>query len=152
MSAPSPPTFESLDDPRHARDRKHLPADLVVITVRAITCGRDGPTAIHRRARRRRSWPAQHLTSPDGIPSRDRIPRPPIALKPEASRRCFRVWISDTIPADVNDPDRLVAIEGKTCRGSRDHAKDLGAPHIVSAWATEEGIAPGHGQRISNML
>ena len=38
---------------------------------------------------------------------------------------------------------RLVAIDGKTCRGSKDPAKGLGALHVVSAWASEEGIALG---------
>jgi predicted transposase YbfD/YdcC len=36
-----------------------------------------------------------------------------------------------------------VAIDGKTCRGSHDEPKGLGALPIVSAWASEEGIALG---------
>jgi predicted transposase YbfD/YdcC len=135
--------FESLDDPRHTRNRRHLLVDIAVIAVCAIICGCDGPTAIHRWARHRQSWLAQHLALPNGIPSRDCIRRLLIVLKPEAFQRCFQAWISDTIAAEASSPDRLVAIDGKTCRGSRDHAKDLGALHIVSAWATEEGIALG---------
>jgi predicted transposase YbfD/YdcC len=135
--------FESLDDPRHTRNRKHLLVDIVVITVCAIICGCDGPTAIHRWAKHRQSWLAQHLALPNGIPSRDCIRRLLIVLKPEAFQRCFLAWISDTILADANDPDRLVAIDGKSCRRSHDRANELGALHIVSAWATEEGIALG---------
>jgi predicted transposase YbfD/YdcC len=135
--------FESLDDPRHARNRKHLLVDIAVIAVCAIICGCDGPTAIHRWARHRQSWLAQFLALPNGIPSRDCIRRTLIVLKPDAFQRCFQAWISDTILADASSPDRLVAIDGKTCRGSRDRAKDLGALHIVSAWATEQGIALG---------
>jgi predicted transposase YbfD/YdcC len=135
--------FESLSDPRHTRNRKHLLVDIAVIAVRAIICGCDGPTAIHRWAKHRQSWLAQHLALPNGIPSRDCIRRLLIVLKPEAFQRCFQVWIRDTITTDANNPDRLVAIDGKTCRGSRDQAKALGALHIVSAWATEQGIALG---------
>jgi predicted transposase YbfD/YdcC len=135
--------FESLDDPRHARNRRHLLVDIAVIAVSAIICGCDGPTAIHRWARHRQSWLAQHLPLPNGIPSRDCIRRLLIVLKPEAFQRCFRAWISDAIAADASDPDRLIAIDGKTCRGSLDRAKDLGALHIVSAWAAEQGIALG---------
>jgi predicted transposase YbfD/YdcC len=36
-----------------------------------------------------------------------------------------------------------VAIDGKTCRRSHDAKKELGALHIVSAWASEEGLALG---------
>ena len=38
--------FESLSDPRHTRNRKHLLADIAVIAVCGILCGCDGPTAI----------------------------------------------------------------------------------------------------------
>jgi predicted transposase YbfD/YdcC len=135
--------FELLDDPRHMRNRKHLLVDIVVITVCAIICGCDGPTAIHRWAKHRQSWLAQHLALPNGIPSRDCIRRLLIVLKPEAFQRGFQAWIRDTITAHASSPDRLVAIDGKSNRGSCDRAKDLGALHIVSAWATEEGIALG---------
>jgi predicted transposase YbfD/YdcC len=135
--------FESLPDPRHARNRKHRLADIAVIAVCGIICGCDGPTAIHRWARHRAPWLARHLALPNGIPSRDCIRRLLMALKPEAFQRCFQAWISDGIATDADNPDRLVAIDGKACRGSRDRAKALGALHIVSAWASEEGIALG---------
>jgi predicted transposase YbfD/YdcC len=137
--------FESLDDPRHTRNRKHLLVDIAVIAVCAIICGCDGPTAIHRWARHREAWLSQHLALPNGIPSRDCIRRVLMVLKPEAFQRCFQAWISQTIAADADadNPDRLVAIDGKACRGSHDHANDLGGLHIVSAWATEQGIALG---------
>src|SRR5580700_5930935 len=89
--------FESLDDPRHTRNRKHLLVDIVVITVCAIICGCDGPTAIHRWAKHLESWLAQFLALPNGIPSRDCIRRTLIVLKPEAFQRCFQAWISATI-------------------------------------------------------
>ena len=135
--------FESLSDPRHARNRKHLLADIAVIAVCGILCGCDGPTAIHRWAKHRESWLALHLPLPNGIPSRDCIRRLLAVLRPEAFQRCFQAWIADAIPIDADEPARLVAIDGKTCRGSYDRAKSLGALHIVSAWATEEGIALG---------
>src|SRR3954471_9341129 len=135
--------LESLEGPRPARNRRHLLVDIAVIAVCAIICGCDGPTAIHRWARHRRSWLAQHLALPNGIPSRDCIRRLLIVLKPEAFQRCFQAWIGDTITAHASSPDRLVAIDGKSNRGSHDRAKDLGALHILSAWATEEGIALG---------
>ena len=135
--------FESLSDPRHARNREHFLADIVVIAVRGIPCGCDGPTAIHRWAKHRASWLAQHLALPNGIPSRGCIRRLLVALKPGAFQRCFQAWIGDAILADAYALARLVAIDGKACRRSHDRAKGLGALHIVSAWATEEGIALG---------
>jgi predicted transposase YbfD/YdcC len=135
--------FESLSDPRHTRNRKHLLVDIVVIAVCGVICGCDGPTAIHRWAQHRASWLAQHLALPNGIPSRDCIRRLLVAVKPEAFQRAFQAWIADAIPADADRAGRLVAIDGKACRGSHDRAKGLGMLHLVSAWATEEGIALG---------
>jgi predicted transposase YbfD/YdcC len=135
--------FESLSDPRHTRNRKHLLVDIVVIAVCGMVCGCDGPTAIHRWAENRRDRLAQSLSLPNGIPSRDCIRRLLIALKPEAFQECFRDWIADAIRTDDCGPVRLIAIDGKTCRRSHDASRELGALHIVSARASEEGIALG---------
>ncbi len=135
--------FESLSDPRHMRNRKHLLVDVVVGAVCGMVCGCDGPTAIHRWAENRQDWLEQFLSLPNGIPSRDCIRRLLIALKPEAFQKCFQDWIADAIQTDDSSPDLLIAIDGKTCRRSHDASHQLGALHIVSAWASEEGIALG---------
>ena len=102
--------FESLSDPRHFRNRKHLLVDIVVISVCGILCGCDGPTAIHRWAQNRQDWLKQFLVLPNGIPSRDCIRRLLMALKPEAFQKCFQDWIAHAIrdidsacgPADLH--------------------------------------------------
>jgi predicted transposase YbfD/YdcC len=135
--------FESLSDPRHTRNRKHLLTDVIVIAVCGILCGGDGPTAIHRWAMSKIDWLRQTLPVANGIPSRDCIRRLLIALKPAAFQRCFQNWIASVTITDDSQPDRLVAIDGKTCRGSHDAGHGLGPLHIVSAWASEQGIALG---------
>jgi predicted transposase YbfD/YdcC len=136
--------FESLSDPRHTRNRKHRLVDIVVIAVCGIVCGCDGPTAIHRWAANRLDWLRQFLALPNGVPSRDCIRRLLMALKPEAFQACFQDWVASAIlTEDDNGPRRMVAIDGKTCRRSHDASRDLGPLHIVSAWASEDGIALG---------
>lgn len=140
--------FQTLDDPRHTRNRQHKLVDVIVICVAAIVCGCDGPTAIHRWATCQKDWLALHLELPKGIPSRDCIRRILIALQPEAFQRCFQDWVADALPKNPDAPSatpskRLVAIDGKTCRSSHDEAKYLGPLHLVSAWASEEGLALG---------
>ena len=132
-------SFESLSDPRHFRNRKHLLVDVVVISVCGILCGSDGPTAIHRWAQNRQDWLKQFLSLPNGIPWRDCIRRLLMALKPEAFQKCFQDWIAHTIGHDSSGPARLIAIDGKTCRGSHDAAQLLGPLHIVSAWPVRKG-------------
>jgi predicted transposase YbfD/YdcC len=135
--------FESLSDPRHTRNRKHLLVDVVVIAVCGMLCGSDGPTAIHRWASNRLEWLQQFLSLEKGIPSRDCIRRLLMALKPESFQKCFQDWVACAIEAEDNGAARLIAIDGKTCRRSHDASRGLGALHIVSAWASEEGIALG---------
>lgn len=135
--------FESLADPRHTRNRKHRLVDIVVIAVCGLVCGCDGPTAIHRWATNRRDWLNGFLALPNGIPSRDCIRRLLIALKPEAFQECFRDWIADALEAGEGGTARLVAIDGKAIRRSHDAAHGLGPLHIVSAWASERGVALG---------
>lgn len=135
--------FESLSDPRHTRNRKHGLVDVVVIAVCGILCGCDGPTAIHRWASNRLDWLRQFLSLPNGVPSRDCIRRLLMALQPESFQKCFQAWIAEAVQVAESGPTRLIAIDGKTCRRSHNAAQGLGALHIVSAWATEEGIALG---------
>jgi predicted transposase YbfD/YdcC len=135
--------FESLSDPRHARNRKHLLTDVVVIAVCGMVCGCEGPTAIHRWATQRHDWLRQFLPLANGIPSRDCLRRLLMALRPEAFQKCFQAWIAQAIRAEDSGPVRLIAIDGKTCRRSHDMAQGLGPLHIVSAWASEEGVALG---------
>src|SRR3954452_17114612 len=66
-----------------------------------------------------------------------------MALSPEAFQRCFQDWIAAAIHTDETGKARLIAIDGKTCRRSHDKAGGLGPLHVVSAWASEEGIALG---------
>jgi predicted transposase YbfD/YdcC len=135
--------FESLSDPRHTRNRKHLLIDIVVIAVCGMVCGCDGVTAIHRWASNRADWLKRFLALANGVPSRDCIRRLLMALQPQAFQQCFQGWVAEATQADEGGPARLVAIDGKTCRRSHDAAHGLGPLHIVSAWASEEGIALG---------
>jgi predicted transposase YbfD/YdcC len=135
--------FESLADPRHTRNRKHRLTDIVVIAVCGLVCGCDGPTAIHRWATQRLDWLREFLPLANGIPSRDCLRRLLMALRPDAFQGCFQNWIRDALPVADGGPARLIAIDGKTCRRSHDAGQGLGPLHVVSAWATEDGIALG---------
>ncbi|MBP3961077.1 ISAs1 family transposase, partial [Gemmata sp. G18] len=133
--------FESLTDPRHTQNRKHQFLDIVVIAVCGVVCGCDGPTAIRRWAVARSGWLRGFLELPNGIPSRDCIRNVLLALQPEAFQQCFREWIAQALVTEDGASARLVAIDGKTLRRSHDTAHGLGPLHIVSAWATEHGVA-----------
>jgi predicted transposase YbfD/YdcC len=134
--------FESLPDPRHSRNRRHLLGDVIAIAVCGVIVGCDGPTMIREWAKAREEWLRQFLGLPNGLPSRDCIRRVLTALKPEAFQECFASWIASLVQDGGSDRP-LVAIDGKTLRRSHDAQNGLGPLHLVSAWATEHGLSLG---------
>ena len=119
--------FESLSDPRHARNRRHLLIDVIVIC--GVIVGCKGPTSIERWAKAKQEWLGEFLELPNGIPSRDCLRRILSALKPEAFQKCFQEWIASCLLGDVNGSHRTIAIDGKTMRRSHDRACGLGPLH-----------------------
>jgi len=135
--------FESLSDPRNDKNRLHHLTDIMVICICAVTCGATGPTAIARWAKSNAQWLSEYLELPHGIPSRDCLRRVLIAIQPQAFQECFEAWLLSCVEPGEEGTLRMVAIDGKTCRGSHDRSQGLGPLHIVSAWAGEHGICLG---------
>ena len=134
--------FESLPDPRHQRNRRHLLVEVIAIAVCGVIVGCSGPTAMARWARAKKDWLQEVLALPQGIPSRDCIRRVLSTLKPEAFQTCFQSWITSLVNEE-DDIDRTIAIDGKTLRRSHDQNDGLGPLHLVSAWASAHGLALG---------
>ena len=134
--------FESLPDPRHHRNRRHLLADVITIAVCGVIVGCPGPTAVGQWAKAKGDWLRRFLTLANGIPSRDCIRRVLCALKPEAFQSCFESWIASLVGEHV-ETGSIVAIDGKTMRRSHDQHNGLGPLHLVSAWLSEQGLSLG---------
>ena len=135
--------FKSLPDPRDTRNRRHLLVDVIVISVCGVIVGCDGPTAIVRWAKAKKDWLGQVLELPNGIPSKDCVRRVLSLLKPAAFQECFQRWIGECLLGNADGSHRTIAIDGKTMRRSHNHAAGLGPLHMVSAFASEHGIALG---------
>lgn len=133
--------FESLDDPRKDRNRKHLLVDVIVIAVCGVIVGCEGPTSIRLWSQEKEDWLREFLELPNGLPSRDCLRRVLSLLKPEAFGECFGSWVAECLSKDSEG--RLIAIDGKTLRRSHDRRAGLGPLHVVSAWASEEGLSLG---------
>ena len=63
--------FESLEDPRSSVNRLHPLTSVVVISLMAVLCGADGPTAIRKWAEAKREMLLGALSLPNGLPSKD---------------------------------------------------------------------------------
>lgn len=131
--------FADLTDPRRRKVVYPL-IDIVTIAVCAVICGADDFVAIADWAREKKDWLATFLDVSGGTPSHDRFNAVLAALVPGEFEKCLLGWI--TALHEITS-GQVVAIDGKTLRGSYDRASGKSAIHMVSAWATANHISLG---------
>ena len=135
--------FRRIPDPRVRRTRRHALVDILVITLCAVICGADDWVSIAHFGRAKRKWFRSFLSLRHGIPSHDTFGRVFAALDPEAFKAAFLAWV-ETV-ADLL-PGEAIAVDGKTLRRTFDTASTKAAIHMVSAWATRQGLCLGQMQ------
>jgi predicted transposase YbfD/YdcC len=129
--------FASLRDPRVERRKRHLLMDVVIIALLAVIAGADGWEDIEDFGELRRTWLATFLRLPNGIPSADTFRRVFEALDPSEFQRGFFAWMKELCEGLSG---KLLAIDGKTARGSFAKERGQGPLHIVSAWVHENAL------------
>lgn len=134
--------FATLPDPRIARHRWHKLGDMVVIAVCAVLCGAESYPASEDFGQARGEWLRQFLALPAGIPSHDTFNRVFRLLDPVQLQTCFTRWRQAVAEVTVGE---VMAIDGKALRRSFAKGTAKRALHMVSAWATANGV--GLGQR-----
>jgi predicted transposase YbfD/YdcC len=132
--------FQNLQDPRVERTRKHPLINIVFIAVCGVLSGANSFASIHEFGCDRRTWFARYLDLSNGIPSDDTFGRVLARLDPGAFEECLLTWIQAVQEVTAN---RLIAIDGKTLRGSFEGRDGKAAIHMVSAWATENKLSLG---------
>lgn len=74
-----------------------------------------------------------------GVPCEDWLRDLMNRIDPALFRACFEAWVAERWPG----PPGLVALDGKTSRGSRDATGEQKALHLVSAFATDRDLVLG---------
>jgi predicted transposase YbfD/YdcC len=74
------------------------------------------------------------------IPSHDTFRRVFMLIDPDAFEVCFTRWVQSWARGVARE---VVAVDGKTVRRSGSRRHDHGPLHVVSAWASEQGLALG---------
>lgn len=136
--------FSNVDDPRINRSKRHELIDILFVSVAGTIAGCDGPTEIVDFTKQRLSWFRKFIRLANGAPSHDTVGRVLSLIKPDQFQKAFLDWIA-SFADDVDDEGqpRFVPIDGKTLRGSCG-AKHREHPlHLVSAWATAQGVTLG---------
>lgn len=146
--------LSQIRDPRRARGKRYQLPHLLLFSVLAILSGATGFTDIVIFIQERRDVLNQLFNSGFKRAPSINVVRLLLqtigadsieaALRMHAESLLTRDGANDTMPVIVNDRMPVIALDGKTLRGSFDHFNDQKAAHALSAFATAEAILLAH--------
>lgn len=131
--------FSNIPDPRIERTKKHPLESILYIVLCGTMAGVDSWIGYQDYAEEHEEILGQFIDLPHGIPSHDTISRVISLLDVESFERSFEIFTNNL----VEKVKGIIAIDGKTMRGSFDRKKEVKARHIVSAWADASSVVLG---------
>src|SRR5512142_3244395 len=144
MPSDGPATFHDhfgeLKDPRVERTGRHPLVNVLFIAVGGVLCGANSFAGIHEFGDDRKTWLARFLDLSNGIPCEDTFRRVLARLDPAAFEKALLSWMRAV--QEITE-SRLIAVDGKTLRGSYDRRDGKAAIPMVTAWATENKLSLG---------
>lgn len=132
--------FGDLPDPRVQGRCAHKLMDILVIAVCAALCGADSWVGVETVARAKEEWFRQFLELKNGIPSHDTFGDVFASVDSEAFQTRFMHWVEAVFRVTKG---QVVALDGKTLRGSHKRGAGKEAIHLVNAWAVSNGLVLG---------
>lgn len=130
--------FSDLEDPRlHNHNFRHNFYDILIIAILATICGADGWVEIEQFGLAKEDWFHTFLALPHGIPSHDTFGRVFSLIDPKAFETCFLNWIQSL---SIDLEKEIIALDGKSVRGSNNRQTNSPMLHLVSAWATKNRL------------
>ncbi len=132
--------FNTIEDPRCGGKIEHRLRDILVIAVCAVIACADSWDDIALYGRSKLAWLRTFLDLPNGIASHDTFRRVFMLIDPDAFETGFTAWVGSLTAGFERE---VVAIDGKTIRCSFEHGREQSPLHVVSAWASEQGLVLG---------
>src|SRR3954453_20162 len=132
--------FGAVEDPRCRGKILHRLEEILVIAVCAVIACAESWDDIALYGRSKLAWLKTFLEGPKGIPSHDTFRRVFMLIDPDAFEACFSRWVQAWARGVARE---VVAVDGKTVRRSGSRRHDHGPLHVVSAWASGQGLALG---------
>lgn len=130
--------FDAVPDPRRDHGKRHALTDVLALVLCAATSGADTFVAVEAFGHAQLDWLRRFFPLQGGIPSHDTLSRVFALLERTHFERAFAAWAAETFDRTEG---QTVAVDGKRLR----RAHEAGEPMmtVVSAWATESGLALG---------
>ena len=138
--APLVDSFAEIEDSRCSRNTLYPIEEIVLLAICGAISGADDFVALEEFGESKLEWLRGLLPYERGIPSHDTLGRVFGQTDPSAFERCFRAW-TRRVQEETNG--EVVALDGKTARGSGDRASGTEQLHLVEAWTTGQEIMLG---------
>lgn len=132
--------FSEIKDPRVERTRAHHLSDILMMAILAVIAGARGWEDIENYALSKQDWLGEFLALPNGIPCPDTFRRVFERLNPQVFEQCFQRWVQSLVDSLGL---QVIAMDGKTLKGSYDRESGSKALHVVSAWASDHRLVLG---------
>jgi predicted transposase YbfD/YdcC len=129
-----------IKDPRQNWKVAHKLSDIIFLAIVAVIAGAEGWEEIEDFGHDKLEWLKQYGDFENGVPVHDTIARVVSMINPKQFQTCFIAWMKDCHTATKGD---VIAIDGKTVRGSYDKSKKRGAIHMVSAFSAANEVVLG---------
>jgi predicted transposase YbfD/YdcC len=140
MAASITEHFDAVRDPRVERNKLYPLMEILLLVVCAMISGAEGWEAMEEFGKEKLDWLRKFALFANGIPSHDCIASVISRLNSKTFQACFISWTRAVAQATNGE---VVAVDGKTSRGSRDRRNGRAALHMVSAWGSRNHLVLG---------
>lgn len=132
--------FGDMQDSRVQGRCDYLLVEVITIAISAVIAGANSWVEIETFGKSKENWLKQFLKLEKGIPSHDTFGDVFRMIDAEEFQNRFMRWIEGVFTVTKG---QVVAIDGKTVRRSHDKSIGKDAIHMVSAWASTNGVMLG---------
>lgn len=132
--------FADLPDPRQTAKISYSLFDVLFLTLCAVIGGAEGWQDIEDFGEAHLPWFQARGLFPDGLPVDDTIARVMSRLDPVQFQHCFLNWMQSV---SARSEGAIISIDGKVLRRSYHREDRASAIHMVSAFASANGVVLG---------
>lgn len=132
--------FSPVTDQRQTAKITYPIFDILFVSLCAVTAGANGWKEIHEYAEGHLEWFQENDILREGVPVDDTVARAIAKIKPDEFNQCFVNWMKAVHKLTNGE---VIAIDGKTLKGSYDREDRLATLHMINAFACENKLVLG---------